>query len=108
MGQSNKMSDKINNQEIQEEHSDTEDEEEEEGVDPQVKEKERKASEKRLIKIIHSNELEDSRENTPKLAHKQDKDAQVEEVNSGKEMSRKISDNFSEVTSTVAINSQQK
>ena len=80
------MSDKINNQEIQEEHSDTEDEEEEEGVDPQVKEKERKVSEKRLIKIIHSNELEDSRENTPKLAHKQDKDAQVEEVNSGKEV----------------------
>ena len=38
------MSDKINNQEIQEEHSDTEDEEEEEGVDPQVKEKERSSS----------------------------------------------------------------
>ena len=72
------MSENRTNPETNDDQSDTDDEEEEEGVDPEVKEKERKVSEKRLIKIIHSNEFGDSRENTPKLAHKSEKGTKVE------------------------------
>ena len=67
------MSDNSKNQSTHDEQSDSDEEEEEEGIDPEVKEKERKVSEKRLIKIIHSNEFGDSRENTPKLPHKLEK-----------------------------------
>ena len=72
------MSDNTENQQVIDDHSDTDEEDEEEdGVDPDVKDRERKVSEKRLIKIIHSNELGDSRENTPKLAHKNDKSKNI-------------------------------
>ena len=68
------MSDNTTNQQVIDEHSDTDEEDEEDdGVDPEVKERERKVSEKRIIKIIHSNELGGSRENTPKLVNKIDK-----------------------------------
>ena len=72
------MSDNTTNQQVIDEHSDTDEEDEEDdGVDPEVKERERKVSEKRIIKIIHSNELGDSRENTPKLVNKIDKSKNI-------------------------------
>ena len=67
------MSDNSKNHITHDEQSDSDEEDEEEGIDLEVKEKERKVSEKRLIKIIHSNEFGDSRENTPKLQHKLEK-----------------------------------
>ena len=67
------MSDNSKNHITHVEQSDSDEEDENEGIDPEVKEKERKVSEKRLIKIIHSNEFGDSRENTPKLLHKLEK-----------------------------------
>ena len=67
------MSDNSKNHITHVEQSDSDEEDENEGIDPEVKEKERKVSEKRLIKIIHSNEFGDSREYTPKLQHKLEK-----------------------------------
>ena len=71
------MSDNSKNHITHVEQSDSDEEDENEGIDPEVKEKERKVSEKRLIKIIHSNEFGDSRENTPKLPHKVEKGREI-------------------------------
>lgn len=114
-------------------------EEDEEGVDPEVKEKERKTSEQRIMQIVHydgplkekggvlpNDGIDVSNTNTPTTPHKnnngegdglsevnlsdehKNEDKQREERLNSKEMGRKISDNFSEDSSTVAINSQKK
>ena len=81
--QPSKTSDNIENIPLHEEDSNSEEEDEDDGVDPDVKEKERKTSEQRIMQIVHydgpleekgsvlpSDGMDGSNTNTPTAAHK--------------------------------------
>ena len=81
--QSSKTSDNTENRPIHVEESESEEEDEADGVDPEVKEKERKTSEQRIMQIVHydgppketgsllpSDGMDGSNTNTPTTTHK--------------------------------------
>merc|ERR1712141_607411 len=105
------MGDKTDSKQIKEHESDTDDDDNGEEVDPEEKARQRKSSEQSIFKIVHCDEgikqqisVTDDGLSEINLRDEdkiEGKHGEVEVFT--KETERKVSDNFAEVTSTVAI-----